>query len=205
MSRRLHLVRHGAAEGVEGRAVGQVDPPLSQAGRRAVHRLGKTWQGTPPEHLVTSDLRRARASAEVLAELWSTEARVDPRWREMDFGRWDGREWEEIHATDEQRLARWGEEWERRGPPGGESFHDLVRRVSGWYDDWRATGPPASTVVVAHSGAIRALLTLLLDLSREEIWQVSIQTARVTSVELAAGGPHLLALDASAFPPKTDL
>jgi alpha-ribazole phosphatase len=202
--RRLYLVRHGAAEGAEGRAVGHVDLPLAAHGRRAVERLAATWQGPPPR-LVTSPLRRAVETAALLAAAWGLPAaEPEPRLAEMRFGDWDGRAWDDIHAADAARLAAWGERWWQAPTPGGEGFADLVRRVAAWWDEWSAAGEGgaggAATVAVTHAGPIRALLAARLGVARDELWDLAVGTARVTAVEAAPGqSPRLLFLDRASF------
>lgn len=209
--RRLYLVRHGAAEGAEGRAVGHVDLPLSAAGRRAVERLAATWQGPPPDHLATSPLARAAATASLLAAAWGVEpARPDPRLVEMSFGAWDGRPWGEIHAADGARLAAWAERWWQVPTPDGEGFADLERRVGEWWDEWlaepwdeaavdeaaprgRRPGAPRRTVAVTHAGPIRALLAARLGRPREGLWDLPLGLARVTAIDVVAGEPPRLA------------
>lgn len=183
-SARLHLVRHGAAAGVGGRAVGHTDPPLAEAGRVAVEALAATWRGPAPGLLLASDLARAAGSAAVLAAAWRIDAVTDPRLRELDFGAWDGRPWEEIHHADGERLARWGARWWEVATPGGEGWADLAERTLGWYRGWLAAEPPADTVVVTHGGPLRALLAHLLGLGRDRVWQIAPGHARVTSLEL---------------------
>jgi broad specificity phosphatase PhoE len=226
--RRLYLVRHGAALGAAGRAIGHSDPPLSARGRRAVERLAATWQGPPPDRLLTSPLARAAATASLLAAAWgAAPARPEPRLAEMSFGAWDGRRWDEVHAADGERFAAWAERWWQAAAPDGEGFADLARRVGEWWDAWREetvdgamdgappgeaageagaagregpAGSPRSTVVVTHAGPVRALLTSRLGVPHEGIWDVSIGLARVTAIDVAAGEPpRLVFLDRPSF------
>lgn len=200
--RRLYLVRHGAAEGAEGRAVGRTDLPLSAEGRRAVERLTATWQWPPPDRLLTSPLARAAATADLLAAAWRIEpAPPEPRLAEMSFGAWDGRPWDEIHATDGARFAAWADRWWQARTPDGESFADLERRVGEWWDEWRAaSAAPEVTVAVTHAGAIRALLAGRLGVSRARVWDQPLAIANVTAVDLRTGeAPRLIFVDRPGF------
>lgn len=222
--RRLYLVRHGAAQGAAGRAIGHSDPPLSPRGRLAVERLAATWQGPPPDRVLTSPLARAAATASLLALSWGVApARLEPLLAEMSFGAWDGLRWDEVHAADGERFAAWAERWWQAAAPDGEGFADLARRVGEWWDAWREeavdraplgeaaaeagaagregpAGPQRSTVVVTHAGPIRALLTGRLGVPREGIWDLSIGLARVTAIDVAAGEPpRLVFLDRPSF------
>lgn len=229
VSRRLVLVRHGAAAGARGRAIGHSDPPLSAAGRRAVERLATTWQGPPPHRLLASPLARAADTASVLAAAWGmAPARPEPRLAEMSFGAWDGRRWDEVHAADGDRLAAWADRWWQAATPDGDGFADLVRWVGEWWDEWRAddegtrenevagggseydaaavrgaenAAAPRVTVAVTHAGPVRALLVGRLGVPRHEVWDLPIGLARVTAVDVAADEPPRLAfLDSAGFP-----
>ena len=107
----LYLVRHGAADGADGRCIGQRDLPLSPRGRDEITRLAAAWPMPRPARVIASDLARARDSAEVLAGAWNSGARIatDTRLREMDFGAWDGRPWTDIQDDDGAAMSSWME------------------------------------------------------------------------------------------------
>ena len=192
----LYLVRHGAAEGCEGRCVGRTDAALSRAGAAPLHALRDGWREAPGR-VIASPLARARESAAVLAERWSLHVEAEPRLAEMDFGEWDGRTWDDIEQADGGRLAEWMSAWVSVPAPGGESFADVVARVS----EWAGELPRAeSTLVVAHAGSIRALLCTLLELPLDAAFRLRVDHARVSAVRLGSRGCELLFLNADHVP-----
>lgn len=193
---KLYVVRHGEAEGSEGRAVGHLDLPLSSAGARNVEALATSWQGPAPARTFSSDLRRAVESARILAARLGGTPIIDPRLREVSFGDWEGRAWDEIYETDRRRFDAWSERWWDLAPPGGESFAGLSRRVFAWY---RALGEEETVLAVAHGGSIRALLSELLALPRDRAFHLQVSPARVSAVEVAGGAAKLLFLDQERF------
>ena len=198
---RLLLVRHGEAEGQEGRVVGHADPGLSARGREEMAALFATV-GERPAILASSDLLRARASAELLAARWSMKVAADARLRELHFGEWEGRTWDELSRDDGDRLRHWMERWVTRSPPAGESFLDLAGRVGDWLDEWAChDGAGAgTTVVVAHAGSIRAILCRLLGVPPEEAFGFEVSHARVTGIDLAGGRAELICRNAAEWP-----
>ncbi len=199
---KLYLVRHGEAEGSAGRAVGQLDLPLSVQGARNVEALAASWQGPPPDRLFASDLKRAAESARILGRRFGIDPEIGPvidaRLREVSFGDWEGRAWDEIYVSDRERYESWSERWWDQAPPGGESFTDLGARVLAWY---REQGEEDSvSVVVAHGGSIRALLVELLAIPRERAFELALSPARVSAVEVEEGRCELLFLDQVQFP-----
>lgn len=193
---KLYLVRHGEAEGSEGRAVGHLDLPLSELGTCNVEALAASWQGPTPVRLFASDLRRATDSARILAARLGAEPVIDARLREVSFGDWEGRSWNEIYESDRQRYDAWTERWWEVAPPGGESFADLAVRVHAWFQD---LGGGEDVIAVAHGGSIRALLVELLAIPRERAFELQLSPARVSAVELGDDGCELLFLDRTGW------
>jgi broad specificity phosphatase PhoE len=148
----LYLVRHGVAEGCEGRCIGRTDAPLSEAGTASLARLASAWPH-PPGRLIASGLARAQSSAAVLADAWHLPVETDARLGEMDFGAWDGRTWAELEAEDGARLAEWMAAWVTVPAPGGESFTDVAGRVRAWAAELPREGDAA---VVARGEHPRA-------------------------------------------------
>ena len=192
----LYLVRHGAAEGCEGRCVGRTDAALSTAGAAPLHILRDGWREAPGR-VIASPLARARESAALLAERWSLPVEVEPRLAEMDFGEWDGRTWADLESADGGRLAEWMSAWVSVPAPGGESFADVAARVS----DWAGELPrEESALLVAHAGSIRALLCTLLELPLDAAFRLRVDHARVSAVRLGSRGCELLFLNADHVP-----
>ncbi len=143
---RLLLVRHGESVwNAEGRLQGQLDPELSALGRRQVEALAPLVAGLRPQRCVSSDLARARQTAEILGY---PEPELDSAWREVDVGDWSGRLAAEI---DPQAMARW-----RTGAvdaPGGESRAAFLARVGAALDALAGSG--GTVLVSTHGGCVR--------------------------------------------------
>ena len=201
-SMRLLLVRHGIAEGQEGRVVGHANPPLSDRGRTAIAALLAS-SPAPPDLLLSSDLRRARSSADILAAYWGIEVVADARLRELNFGEWENRTWSELEALDGARLDHWMRDWTREAPPGGESFGDLGARTSAWLADRRKSGWDAlgTMVVVAHAGSIRAILCELLSVPLDQAFAFDVDHAHVRGLDLGAAPSIVLYRNRSALTP----
>ena len=198
--RRLLLVRHGVAEGQEGRVIGHSDPALSSQGRAEIEALLSTVD-QPPVRLVSSDLRRARESAATLATRWGMEVLTDTRLRELHFGEWEGRTWQDLEREDGDRLETWMRDWIGTPVPGGESFADLVERVSHWLADFQGDGQAVgTTIVVAHAGSIRAILCRLLSTPFEEAFGFEVGYGKVTGLALEGAEATLICRNADDWP-----
>jgi len=188
----LFLIRHGVAEGIEGRCIGQTDVPLSAIGREQCARLSRTWR--PPEQstIWCSDLTRAHDTALLLAAHWSLPShtfRVDALLRECSFGEWDGRTWDDIQATDQQRLDAWMNEWGTAMPPGGESLPAFTARIRVALERV-ASSEGSHHVIVAHAGVLRAMLCQLTGAPDASAFQFAMPHAHVSAVTTSGLSPE---------------
>lgn len=162
----LVLWRHGRTEyNATARLQGQVDIPLDDVGawqaREAAADLARRHE---PTRLVSSDLGRAAATAQALAELAGVDVELDARLRERAFGEWEG-------LTSEEIAARWPDEhrvWRTGGDPvreGAETRRDVAQRMAEAVADHVGRTPDGGTLVlVSHGAAITLALTALLGL-----------------------------------------
>ena len=188
----LFLIRHGVADGTEGRCIGQKDVPLSAIGREQCARLSHAWR--PPEQCTVwcSDLTRAHETALLLAAHWSVPShtlRVDAELRECSFGEWDGRTWDDIQAADKARLDAWMHDWSTVSPPRGESLPVFAARVRvALARVWASEG--SHHVIVAHAGVLRAMLCQLTGAPDASAFHFAMPHAHVSAVTLSGLSPE---------------
>lgn len=157
---RLLLARHGQTDdNLEPiRAQGFTDTPLNATGRRQAHELADRVAELPPlASLWCSDLSRAAETARIVGARVGLEPRPDPRLREGDRGRWEGRRFIDIEREDPEGYAAWRRAGAGFRFPGGESLQEHSDRVAAALDDIR-TGGELPALVVCHRGSIRAML-----------------------------------------------
>ena len=155
----IFLARHPqpATHG-QGLCIGQTDVGLSPAGEAALDGLaGELAQELRPERILTSDLKRCRLLADAVGARSGARVEADPVWREVDFGDWEGRSWEEIHAENSPSYNAWTADFVHAAPPGGESLFQLSLRVQKALRETCQGGEDARILIVTHAGVIRAL------------------------------------------------
>ena len=187
----LHLLRHPHVDtGGRRLCYGHTDYPLSARGRQDAaalirHALDRL---TPPEGVLSSDLRRCREVAEPLAAALGVPLVLSDALREQAMGAWEGMPWEEITASDPDRVHAYWADYLHTRPPGGESMADLATRL----DRWRAHAWPdlrgRRWVVVTHVGVIRVLACQLLGLPLDQALRFSPARASHSLFLLAEAG-----------------
>lgn len=169
----LHLLRHGEPEGA-GRLIGHSDAQPTSAGIAAcVDRA----RGLAMEVLLSSDLSRARRAGEAIGQAAGLPLATDARWRELDFGAWDGLLPAEI---DSAALERFWADPDGYPPPDGESWTDLLHRVAEVIDTLAAR----TTLVVTHAGAMRAAAAHLCELDARQAWAFDLPYASLLSLRI---------------------
>lgn len=161
----IFLVRHPepAFHG-RGLCIGQTDVGLSPAGEAVLDELaGKLAEELRPGRILTSDLKRCSLLADAMARRTGGAAEPSPVWREVDFGDWEGRSWEEIHAENSPEYRAWTADFIRTPPPNGESLYGLSRRAQNALREVCQGEDDARIVIVTHAGVIRALCASSLE------------------------------------------
>lgn len=157
----VYVVRHGEAEGnKEGRFLGQVDPPLTDRGRKQAHRQGAALKGLGIARILSSDLLRAHTTASIIAEALGLTVETTPGLREVNHGVIDGWLASEI-SNSEYGPARDSDKYNYR-PPGGESYALIEQRIL----DVLTTLPERPTLLVTHLGPMRVMLHRLCGFSQ---------------------------------------
>lgn len=155
------LCRHGQSEwNAQQRIQGQSSDAggLTAQGRTEADRLGQRLHALGAELLVSSDLLRARQTAEIAGQPLGLAPQFDQRWREIDLGRWQGLTLAEVDAG-------WPDAWRLREqdlPRGdtGETGAQLHARTVAALDDLHRTHPGRTIAVVCHGGNVRTALML---------------------------------------------
>ena len=186
----LVLVRHGrTASNARGLLLGRADPPLDGAGRHQADAIARRLADADVVGVVTSPLRRATATAEVIAARHGAEVVVDDRWIELDYGALDGTRPSDVAA---EVWRAWRADPSFR-PPGGESLTDLGRRVREACGDVAVAAAEGTVVVVSHVSPVKAAVAWALRVGDEIAWRMHLDVASITRVRTtAAGEPAVL-------------
>ncbi len=156
----IDLLRHGALEGgVKYR--GKIDDPLTLQGRQSMDRVWGQLVGEI-ECIVTSPLSRCASPAKAWAQQAGIHCIIESRLAEMNYGEWEGKTIETIKREYPGMLEQWRTDPTGMRPPGGEAPEELRKRLSEWWEEARIRFDGHHILLVAHSGSLRMLITLLL-------------------------------------------
>ena len=186
---RLLLLRHGqTALSVERRYSGHGDPELTPLGRAQAAGAAARLAAMPGiAAVLTSPLRRARDTAQAVAEATGAPLAVRDGLIETDFGAWEGLTFAEAKARDPELHAAWlGSE--EVAPPGGESFAAVGRRVEEERAAVVGEFPEATVVLVTHVTPIKMLLRDALQGGPGVLYRLHLDLAALSIVDFYPDG-----------------
>ena len=193
---KLLLVRHGETDwNAARRFQGHTDIPLNQRGQRQAEAVARILEAECIDRVHTSDLARACDTATPIALTAGCPIEADCRWREIDFGAWEGLTYGEIQLRDPEDLAAWQTNPNQTAPPGGETLEQVTHRVKlAWRDIW-VERSDCARVLVAHGGPLRLCLCLALGLTPASHWQFALAPGSISELNVFESGAILTRLN----------
>ncbi|MEW6179668.1 MAG: histidine phosphatase family protein [Chloroflexota bacterium] len=153
----IWLVRHGQTDwNVDGRYQGQADMPLNEIGEMQARDLAKKIKEIDFDAIYSSDLRRALATAQILAG--DREVKVDPRLREIHQGVWEGQLFSDIRRQYADFFENRKQNPLESRPPGGETLQEVAERVKACVDEITNRHPGKRVLIVSHGLVIATLV-----------------------------------------------
>ena len=164
MTRRLVLLRHGrTAWNATGRAQGHTDVELDAVGHEQARTAAGKVAALGPAALWSSDLARARRTADYVAAACGLEVKCDQRLREFDVGERSGLTPEEFARRFPGAHERWCAGDLAPWVPGAEEPTEVARRMGPvLHECLESLGPAETGVVVTHGAALKVGLVALL-------------------------------------------
>jgi alpha-ribazole phosphatase len=180
----LWLIRHAPVDGPRG-VIHAPDAAADLGDTAAIAALRARLPAAA--FAVCSPARRTRETARALG----LDAMEDAAFREQDFGAWTGRRHNDLVAELGEAYREFWKSPAANRPPGGESFVDqIVRARTGL-----ATLPAGDAVLVVHSGTIRALLAIALDLAPDSALRFVIDPLSLTRIDRLENGWRVVSVN----------
>ena len=173
---RIIAVRHGeTAWNVDTRIQGHLDIALNDTGRWQARQVARALADEPLAAVYTSDLQRAHATAQAIAQASGAPLVAEPGLRERRFGELEGRTFAEIEAELPEQARRWRQRDPHFAPTGGETLVQLRERIAATTHRLAAQHTEQLIVLVAHGGVLDMLYRLAtgLDLQAPRTWLVT--------------------------------
>ncbi|MFN3171989.1 MAG: histidine phosphatase family protein [Hyphomicrobiales bacterium] len=195
LSHPLIFIRHGQTDwNKEGRLQGGQDIPINETGTWQATRNGRRLKGVFEDEafkledftFVASPLGRCIRTMGLVRQGLDLDPDAgferDDRLREITFGQWEGKTFDDLQALDPQAVTeREADKW-GFVPPDGESYQMLSQRMKPWLESL-----DRPTVAVSHGGVSRAVRGLLFDLESDEIPRLDVPQDKIYLVQDGQG------------------
>ena len=164
----IYLVRHTEAEGNLYKMMqGHWDGGVTAMGLQEIEALAQRMKGVHFDAVYSSDLYRARATAEALTRENGLEIRTDIRLREIDMGPWEGQFFGNIRRNYPEKLKDFLTDRRTWKVEGAETFPEVQRRMLDAVGEIAARHDGETIGITSHGVAICCFMTAVLDAPME--------------------------------------
>lgn len=177
----IDLLRHGDVEG--GRKYrGQLDDPLSELGweqLRTTTKKKQNWQ-----HIITSPLQRCSAFAEELAKTHSLPLHIEPEYKEISFGLWEGKTADELLSSEPSAIKQYWNDPINTIPPQGEGLLAFEKRILDGWNNMLKEFQGSHILLISHAGVMRIILCHILNMPLTELFKLDIALAKASRIQI---------------------
>lgn len=176
----IDFIRHGEPVGGHAYRGNGIDDPFSEKGWNQMRTVvGNICQW---EHIVTSPLKRCSAFADELATKHGLDVQIEPRFKEIGFGEWEGMTVDEIKGNRLSEFESFYRDPVQSRPTGAEPLLDFITRVMGAYENVVQTHAGKRILLVAHAGVIRVIIAHVRNISPEHIFHIKVENAGMVRI-----------------------
>ncbi|CFR08918.1 adenosylcobalamin/alpha-ribazole phosphatase [Yersinia kristensenii] len=197
---RLFLVRHGQTEAnLHGVFCGLTDVALTPLGAEQAGNVAGWLAEVEFTHAVSSQLLRARHTADIVLAGHSINAGADDQLNEMNFGEWEMRHHHDLQREDPNAWAAWVADWQQASPTGGESFPQFSARIESAVQSlFSIKDNEKNQLVVSHQGVLSLMLARLLAMPAAAMWHFHFEQGAYSVLEIHDGFVTLRAFNSRA-------
>jgi probable phosphoglycerate mutase len=169
----VFLVRHGEAEGNLYRRIhGHYNSTITNNGLQQLEALKKRFAPIHLDAAYSSDLYRARKTAEAVCNPKHLTVQLDPRLREVSMGEWEDRPWADVARTDQEQAHNFSKRHLEWCVTGSEGYQKAADRFAQAVFEHAAAHDGQTIAIFAHGSVIRTFLCRANGLPLTEMNQI---------------------------------
>jgi alpha-ribazole phosphatase len=175
----LYLIRHPAVKLPSGICYGASDVPLTDHWEEDAEEIISKLEHATNPLVYSSPLLRCR----LLAEKISSQVIIDNRLKELDFGKWELKPWDEIKGPE---AEKWMNDFVNEPCAGGESYIDLATRVRAFLRELDKKSNE-TFIIITHAGVIRTIFAILEHISLHKSFDIKVDYGQIIPLRLVKG------------------
>jgi alpha-ribazole phosphatase len=190
LEKEILLVRHGETDyNKKLRYQGHLDIDLNETGYDQAQKISKRISTKEIDEIYSSDLKRARNTAELIAAPHNQKVRSREGLREINVGDWEGLNYDDLNKQYPELSRKWFDNPASVRLPGGEMLSEFQTRVVDSFEEIIDSSKGEKIVVTAHGGTIRVWLAHLLKVPLNKNRQIEIHNTSLSIVKVFDGYP----------------
>jgi probable phosphoglycerate mutase len=173
------FLRHGQAKNNLERILSGRTPgiPLTERGIDQAKKAAKFLEHMNISAIYSSPIERAKHTAEIVGQQTSLDVIIDDRLIELDMGKFTGVPYDEIFTSHGNVFMKFYNGELEIAHNGVETFSEVKKRVLGIVDHVLENHPDQNVVLVTHMDPIKAMLSTVVDLTPENLFELIIANA----------------------------
>jgi len=180
----LILIRHGETKWNKLKKYqGHMDIELNDWGRKQSEEAAKELANLEVDYFASSDLKRAKETAEIIAAFHDNNVSEYKELREMNFGDWEGKRFQEIQNQNPLDFQKWIKDPVKYSPPSGESLEEFQERVLIGFNKILQKETKRN-VIITHGGVIMIYLASILELSLINYRKFEVANTGITKIDI---------------------
>ncbi|MBP9479675.1 MAG: alpha-ribazole phosphatase [Sebaldella sp.] len=177
------FIRHGVTDlNAQNIYFGHLDPPLNKHGIEQINNIKKILLNEKVDLFYSSDLKRCVESAEIINEVYKLNIVKDKKFRELNFGIFEGKSYKEITEEFPLESKMFFKNWKEYKIPNGESLEEHLTRSINKIEEIKNENMGKNIIITAHSGTIRSIITHYLYNSLDGYWKFKFDNGSATKL-----------------------
>lgn len=181
----IYLIRHGETEfNSKGVYYGWTDCELNEKGIAQGKHLNIELSRIKFDAVISSTLKRAIETAVIISGFAMDSIIADERLKELNFGEWEGRHFDDIQRNNNDQWDTWTMDWKGAKPPSGESFLEMYKRIEESLNEILEKYKDKTILIVSHQGCLRTITSQLLKLNHDGYWSFVFEQGKYSLIEM---------------------
>ena len=193
----LIFLRHGQAKNnTERRLAGRTPGiPLTENGIDQAQKIATFVEHMNVSTIYSSPIDRAKHTAEIVGQHNSLDVSLDDRLIELDMGKFTGMKYDEIFSSHGNVFLKFYQGEIEIAHNGVETFEEVKRRILSMVDHVRTEHPGENVLLVTHMDPIKAMISSVLDLKAQSLFELIIANASLNIFKEIEGKLSLKAIN----------
>jgi len=191
------FLRHAQAKNnVERILAGRTEGfPLTQAGLQQAEKIAKFLKPLEISTIYSSPIERAMNTAKIAAKNLNLEVKTDPRLTEIEMGMFSGMFYEDMFTKYGNVFLKFYQDNPIIEENGVETFSNVKKRVLDIVNYCSKEHKGQNVLLVTHMDPIKAMLSTILHLKPESLYELIIQNASLTILKKEQNNYSLAAIN----------